>query len=124
VFLAHRIEVLPEPPLGGLARPRRVVVACEVVELLAPVPPRGAVLRHHLEPFGVVGGPHVAGHVAELQRQVPGERRRVRIPALGLLDRVGERAPPELEIGADVGIGEGPHAQLSPDRQRELVGRA
>ena len=97
-MLAQGIAPFAEPPVGFLALARRrvlgrrVVIAGDVVDLLAPVTREHRVLAHHLLPLLVLGLVPEPRVVAEVQRNIPRDRRATeRAAVFRLAQRLGQR---------------------------------
>src|SRR5436190_2489853 len=80
--LAGGIDPFAPPPGLRFVEPASVVIARQVVDLLASMSLERAELPDNLQPFFVFGGTLSAGKISKVQRNIPIEPR----CALGLLD--------------------------------------
>ena len=96
-MLADGIGPFAKPPIHFLALARwrvlrrGIVIAGDVVDLLAPVMLQHRVLTHHLAPLLVLRQVPKSRIVAEVQRKIPRDRRAAEGAAiLRLAERLGE----------------------------------
>src|SRR5207342_2199189 len=93
--LARGIDPLAPPPGLRLIQAAAVMISGEIVDLLAAMPPEHLELTDDLLAFGVLGRALRAGHIDEVQRDIPGETRW----ALRLLQRGRQTLSAILLVG-------------------------
>jgi hypothetical protein len=117
-MLARRIDPLAEPAHRRLARPAGVVVAGDVIELLAAMLLGRRVLPDDLSSFFVVGSGLVPRQVAQIDGNVPVKSRAaIGASLFRLPDRLGQALTlGDPQVRADVGAADCPHAESFPGR--------
>jgi hypothetical protein len=107
-----RVDPLAPPPGLRLRQPAAIVIATDVVDVLAAVTLHCAQLPHDLFPLGIIRHLLPSRHVANIDGDIPCERWATGFTSsFGRAQRVGQAVPIMFDVGTDVSVSKGPQAE-------------